>query len=60
MEGSFRSSAPDQNQPRKGQGGLQEEGEGFEEATLLIGGERQHGSGLEKHVKQRAPETLSL
>ena len=60
MEGSFRSSAPDQNQPRKDQGGLREEGERFEEATLLIGGERQHGSGLEKHVKQRAPETLSL
>ena len=60
MEGSFRSSAPDQNQPRKDQGGLREEGERFEEATLLIGGERQHGSELEKHVKQRAPETLSL
>ena len=54
MEGSFRSSAPGQNQPRKGQGNLQEEGERFEEATLLIGGGRQRGPGWEKHRKQRA------
>ena len=54
MEGSFRSSAPGQNQPSKGQGNLQEEGERFEEATLLIGGGRQCGPGWEKHRKQRA------
>lgn len=59
MKGSFQSSAPGQNQPRKGQSGLREEGERFEEATLLIGGGRQHGPGWEKHRKQRAPETLS-
>ena len=58
MEGSFQSSAPGQNQPRKGQSGLREEGERFEEATLLIGGGRQHGPGWEKQKTKGTRNTL--